>query len=129
MRESGTKVTVKCLVCGSFHTLSRQDKKIDGNITLSKGRICRVCHYRDTKNRFKRQLLLDLDNKVYVNGKWIKSQDNSRLEDRLSFTLYHLYETLGETIGQEVLYNTLKYYWYKNFFTIVNNPRARVSSQ
>ena len=129
MGKSESDVTVTCEVCGAFRTVRRQDEKIEGNITLSKGRICRVCYYRDMKGRYKRQLLLDMDNKVYVKGKWIRSSDSSRIEDRLSFTLYSMFEALGEDIGQEVLHDTLKYYWYKNFFTLVNNPRLRVPSR
>ena len=125
--ERGALTT--CSICGSFNPVKSKSNKIAGNISLFVGKECRVCHYREVKQRFKRQLLLDLDNKVYVNGKWVRSSESSRIFDRLEYTIYHLFEALGDTVAKEVLHSTLKFYWYKNFFTLMQNPRLMVSSQ
>jgi len=83
-----------------------------------------VCAYKDRKDTYKRQLLYDIDNMVREDGKWVKKPYDSRVvEERLNKTITWMYKVFDEKTAKELIRSTLRYYWYKNFFTLMNNHR------
>jgi len=78
---------------------------------------CLVCNYRDKKDMYYRQLLLDLNNKVYDHGEWVVSNDETRVPERLERTLAGAYRYLGPVIAEDVFYRAIDTYWYNKYFT------------
>ena len=85
---------------------------------------CLVCNYRDKKDLYYKQLLIDLENKVYVKGEWKKSSDDSRIAERLESTLRNAYRSLGPIVAEDVFFRALDTYWYSKYFTLERNRRS-----
>jgi len=81
---------------------------------------CLVCNFRDRKELYYRQLLLDLNNKIYDDGKWVVSRDERRVPERLERTLTGAYKTLGPVIAEDVFYRAIDTYWYTKFTQVQN---------
>ena len=85
---------------------------------------CLVCNYRDKKELYYDQLLLDLENKVHVEGEWKKSSDDSRVPERLERTLKSAYRSLGIIVAEDVFFRALDTYWYSKYFTLERSRRS-----
>ena len=78
---------------------------------------------------YKKQLILDLENKVNRNGEWVKNYDNSAIEKRLYSTIVSIYDRFDNVVANDIINQTLRYYWYKSVFTLTQNRQSKVSSQ
>lgn len=94
--------------------------KESGNIRTRVVANCRVCEYEWAKERYYKQLTLDIQNKVYKDGNWVDSLEDRHLA-RVEKTLYSAYRELDEYTVNEVFYKALNHYWYKTMFTRVQN--------
>lgn len=114
----------KCILCGHFYRLKRNKKYTEGQLRISASLGCLVCNYRDKKEMYYKQLLLDLENKVHVEGEWKKSSDDSRIAERLENTLKNAYRSLGTIVAEDVFFRALDTYWYSKYFTLEQNRRS-----
>ena len=115
----------KCILCGYYYRLKRQKShQSASNLRTSTSLGCLVCNYRDKKDIYYKQLLIDLENKVHVKGEWTKSSDESRVPERLERTLSAAYRELGPIIAEDVFFRAIDAYWYKKYFTLEQNRRS-----
>ena len=110
-----------CEACRTFSKILKYKK--EGNYTTTVLRDCAVCTYEWKKHSYYNRLLLDFDNKVNVDGKWVVSSNKDRYYHRIENTLYYAYRELDEYTVNEVFYRALNQYWYRKMFTLAHNLR------
>lgn len=108
-----------CYSCMAY--MKVKSFKESGNIRTRLVANCRVCEYEWAKNRYYRQLTLDIQNKVHKDGEWVVCTKEDRSLERVEKTLTWAYRELDEHTVNEVFYKALNHYWYKTMFTRVQN--------
>ena len=114
----------KCILCGHFYRFKRKEGFTTGQIRKSASLGCLVCNFRDKKDIYYRQLLIDLENKIHVRGEWKKSSDDSNISKRLERTLSSAYKELGPVIAEDVFYRAIDTYWYNKYFTLAQSRQS-----
>ena len=95
--------------------------KETGNLRTRVVDECKVCSYQWNKDRYYKQLTLDLENKIHKDGEWVVAKNEERFEARINETLKWAYFDLGAIIAEDVFYRAIDDYWYSIYLFVCGN--------
>ena len=113
----------QCSLCRAFIRFKSKKNQNSGNLRFTTSLGCAVCNYKDRITMYENQLLLDLDNKVYINQKWVKVDDPKEIPKRLKRTITWMHKAFDEITVKEILASTLTFYLHRDYFNLMKNHR------
>ena len=111
----------QCYSCHSFVRFKSKKNQNSGNLRYTTSLGCVVCNYKDKRRIYEKQLLLDLDNKVYIKGKWVKVDEPKEIPKRLKRTITWMHKAFDEITVKEILESTLMFYLHRDYFNLMKN--------
>ncbi len=110
-----------CYSCMAYNKVKQL--KETGNLRTRVVDECKVCSYQWNKDRYYKQLTLDLENKIHKDGEWVVCTEEDRSLQRVERTLTWAYRQLDEDTVNEIFYKALNHYWYRKMFILAHNLR------